>query len=100
MNALMSHGQKHELRCQVWGRVQGVMFRDFCQRQARGHRLTGWVKNNPDGTVSVCARGEKESLELYMQELQRGSMFSRVDTVESKWDSPRETSADFVILYE
>lgn len=28
--------------------------RDFTQRKANGYGVTGWVKNTPDGKVSVC----------------------------------------------
>ena len=36
----------------VTGRVQGVGFRAYVQRSGQQLGLTGWVKNNADGSVS------------------------------------------------
>ena len=47
------------LECQVFGRVQLVMFRDFVTRKARARGIVGTVKNNPDGSVSVVAQGDE-----------------------------------------
>lgn len=100
MDASMSSEDTHELHCRVHGRVQGVMFRDFCQRQARSSRLTGWVKNNSDGTVSLCVRGNRASLEQYLEKLYKGSILARVGQVDVEWVELNDSLQDFVILYE
>ena len=46
----------------VAGRVQGVGFRYFVARSARGLGLSGYVRNLPDGTVEVAASGNRASL--------------------------------------
>ena len=46
----------------VNGKVQGVGFRYFVCRQARGLNLSGWVRNRPDGKVEVLAEGEQSEL--------------------------------------
>jgi acylphosphatase len=46
-----------QMRIIVTGHVQGVGFRYFTQAQALEHNITGWVRNNEDGTVEFgCLR--------------------------------------------
>ena len=42
----------------VRGRVQGVGFRWFVEREAHILQITGWVRNNPDGSVELSALDE------------------------------------------
>ena len=48
----------------VAGRVQGVGFRYFVARSARGLGLSGYVRNLPDGTVEVAAVGNRAALDV------------------------------------
>ena len=43
----------------VRGLVQGVAFRHYTSLAAERHRVTGWVKNLPDGRVEVVAQGDE-----------------------------------------
>ena len=65
----------------VKGRVQGVGFRWFVQREAAEIGLRGWVRNTPDGHVEVLASGDAETLAELKQALRKGSRGSRVDAV-------------------
>jgi acylphosphatase len=47
----------------VKGRVQGVFFRQSCQREARAAGVAGWVRNNYDGTVEAALEGEPDAVE-------------------------------------
>ena len=49
-------------RFAVHGRVQGVGFRDFVQREARRLGLTGYTRNLSDGSVLVCAVGTGDAI--------------------------------------
>ena len=69
----------------IRGRVQGVGFRYFTQRQAVELNLTGWVRNQPDGSVELLAKGEVSALERLLQRLEAGPIGSRVDKVDSQW---------------
>ena len=46
----------------VKGRVQGVGFRWFVQREAAELGLNGWVKNTDQGDVEIVAAGDEASL--------------------------------------
>lgn len=65
----------------VKGRVQGVGFRWFVQREASEIGLRGWVRNTDEGHVEVVAAGEPEDLAELAQSLKKGSRGSRVDAV-------------------
>lgn len=74
----------------VRGRVQGVGFRWFVEREAAAIGLVGWVRNNEDNTVELVAAGEPEQLELLKLRLQQGPRASRVDGVDEVESSPDE----------
>lgn len=50
------------VRIVVSGRVQGVFYRDRCQREATLLGVRGWVQNLPDGTVEVVAEGSRDAV--------------------------------------
>ncbi len=66
----------------VRGRVQGVGFRWFVEREAHALGLSGWVRNNADGAVEVLAVGTNEQLAALKQKLQQGPRAARVDAVD------------------
>jgi acylphosphatase len=66
----------------VRGRVQGVGFRWFVEREAHILQIAGWVRNNSDGTVELQAQGTREQLAGLHGRLREGPRASRVDEVE------------------
>ena len=65
----------------IQGRVQGVGFRWFVQREAGELELRGWVRNTEDGDVEVVAAGESADLDELRLSLKQGPRGSRVDRV-------------------
>ena len=53
------------------GRVQGVGFRFTVQRFARQSKLTGWVRNCPDGTVEALIQGTRKGIDSLCEELEQ-----------------------------
>ena len=53
------------------GRVQGVGFRATARAIARHHAVTGWVRNEDNGSVLLEVQGETAAVELFVTELQR-----------------------------
>ena len=49
------------------GRVQGVGFRFTTEAIAASFRVTGYVKNLPDGRVELVAEGAAEELDRFQQ---------------------------------
>ncbi len=73
------------LNATVFGRVQGVSFRYYTRKEAEGLTLTGWVRNERDGSVSVVAEGSEEGLTSLLNFLNRGPVAARVSKVDSYW---------------
>ncbi len=65
-------------RFSIQGRVQGVGFRDFANREARRRYVTGYVRNLPDGSVLVCAVGSQEAMADLEGVLRAGPRFAEV----------------------
>jgi len=61
------------------GRVQGVGFRAVSHELANEHGVTGWVRNEADGTVSLIAEGERPVVEAYLDAL-RSRMGVNIDS--------------------
>jgi acylphosphatase len=72
----------------VRGRVQGVGFRWFVEREAQILQIAGWVRNDPDGSVEVLAMGTPEQLAQLRSRLQEGPRAARVDDVEESEAEP------------
>src|SRR5215469_1377669 len=66
----------------VRGRVQGVGFRWFVEREAHMLSIAGWVRNNHDGSVEVLAQGTRDQLAGLHSRLREGPRAARVDQVE------------------
>jgi acylphosphatase len=81
----------------IFGHVQGVGFRYFAKNTAEGLRLTGWVRNLPDGNVEVMATGPLPALEQFMHCLKAGPLGSRVEKVDFQWLREPQEFKDFEI---
>lgn len=66
----------------VRGRVQGVGFRWWTRSRAHALGLAGSVRNCPDGTVEVRARGPEDAVDALRRMLGEGPPGARVETVE------------------
>jgi acylphosphatase len=51
------------------GRVQGVGFRATTRAVAASHPITGWVRNEPDGSVSMQVQGAAPDIEAFLATL-------------------------------
>lgn len=81
-------------RVVVTGRVQGVFFRDSCQREAARLHLAGWVRNRNDGAVEAVFEGDADGVAFMVDWCRRGPPRARVDRV-SMIDEPPEGLTSF-----
>lgn len=72
----------------IHGLVQGVGFRYFVYHHAQVLGLKGYVQNELDGTVTVVAQGENETLLVFEKYVKSGPGFSQVREVETTTISP------------
>ena len=78
----------------VSGRVQGVFYRESTRKKAVTLNVTGWVKNNPDGSVELHACGDEEKIKIFIDWLWQGPLLAQVSNV--AWNaSPDETHDAF-----
>ncbi|KAI9694263.1 MAG: hypothetical protein M1820_009066 [Bogoriella megaspora] len=81
----------------VQGRVQGVNFRAFTQRQAEDAGVTGWVKNGSDGTVQGEAQGTDEKIKEFIKDLNRGPPAAKVESVSTSDIDTKEGESGFSV---
>jgi acylphosphatase len=72
------------IRCRVivQGRVQGVFFRAECASTARAQGVSGWIGNQPDGTVYAEFEGARDAVEAMVDWCHTGPLRSTVTHVE------------------
>jgi acylphosphatase len=66
----------------IYGKVQGVFFRDSTRRKAHELELSGFVRNEPDGSVYIEAEGDEENLEIFKSWCHQGPPGANVERVE------------------
>ena len=81
----------------VSGRVQGVGFRWFVEREARAIGVGGWVRNTDGGTVEVLASGTEDQLARLRKALKEGPRAARVDEVQEFDESQEASESSFRI---
>jgi acylphosphatase len=70
------------VRMYIYGRVQGVSFRNTMKRIAKELRLSGWVRNLPEGQVEAVVEGEEEKVERLVSWSHIGPSRAKVIKVE------------------
>ncbi len=84
------------LRLKFSGMVQGVGFRYRMYYTAQSLRLTGWVRNCPDGTVLSEVQGSSADIDKMLSVLSKSSYIDITD-IDSAKLPPDENERSFVI---
>jgi acylphosphatase len=77
-------------RLTIRGRVQGVWYRGSMQEEAARLGVTGWVRNQPDGSVAAEAQGERAAVDALVAWAHEGPPGARVNGVTVEWVSPHD----------
>lgn len=72
------------VRVRISGRVQGVGFRMWTRNEALRLGLTGWVRNEADGSVAALIAGPDNAISTIIQRLRRGPAGASVSAVETE----------------
>jgi acylphosphatase len=80
-------------RLKIFGRVQGVFYRQTTRDTARALGLSGWVRNMPDGTVEAEAVGRKDHIEQLIAWCWQGPPSAKVSDVRVEWLQPADDAA-------
>ncbi len=83
----------------VHGRVQGVNFRAYTARKGRELGLTGWVRNQSDGTVEALAEGSEALLAAFVAFAHVGSPSASVSRVDATWGDASGELSEFHVRY-
>jgi acylphosphatase len=68
-----------EVYAKISGKVQGVGFRSLISRYACKHKIHGFARNLPDGSVEICAQGTKDSIRDFFREIQENSGLALIE---------------------
>lgn len=80
-------------RVTVHGEVQGVSFRYCCAQEAQRYGVVGWVRNEPDGTVSAYLEGSKDAVQELVDWCREGPPSARVFSLDEQVVEPLGATA-------
>ena len=78
---MLDDGHK-AVRLLIFGRVQGVFFRDWTVNEASSRNIDGWVRNRSDGAVETLLVGEQIQVDKMIERLHIGPPSAKVDHIE------------------
>lgn len=81
----------------ITGRVQGVCFRVWTRDEAKRLGLSGWVRNERDGSVTALIAGPETALDTMLQRFWEGPPGASVSAVASEDASSLEAPTGFRI---
>ena len=81
------------------GRVQGVGFRYTAEALALDLKLTGWVKNLPDGRVEMVCEGARSVIEALLAAIQKSHLGRAIEKTACAWEEPKNEFTDFTVEF-
>jgi len=81
------------------GLVQGVGFRYSTASLARRLGVNGYVRNEPDGTVTLVAQGTQAEIEDLLKSIRQSYLGRYVTGEHLRWEEPQDGLEGFTIRY-
>jgi acylphosphatase len=97
MSQTRDKDDRKALRLRVTGRVQGVSFRFWTREQAERVGVSGWVRNEPDGSVEAMIAGPEAAVDEMARLLGEGPPAASVSNVEAIEEDPDMAGEGFRI---
>lgn len=72
----------------VTGRVQGVFFRARLQHECERLGVSGWVRNDPEGSVSAHLEGSPHAVDAAVSWCRTGPPHAEVEQVQVRESAP------------
>jgi acylphosphatase len=69
------------VRLRISGRVQGVAYRAWAERQAGQLAVSGWIRNRRDGSVEAVLCGSEDAVREMVERCRRGPPLARVAAI-------------------
>lgn len=79
-----NNNEKSVIHGYVSGRVQGVGFRAFTQKNAIDAGITGWAKNLIDGRVEFILYGDTAAVNQLVDKITKGPLLANVTHIETE----------------
>jgi len=85
------------IRVIILGKVHGVSFRASAKEKADSLGISGWIKNNQDGTVEAIFEGEEKKIEEILSWCRKGPVHAKVKNVKVSEESYKGEFKDFKV---
>ena len=72
---------RRAVRLEITGRVQGVWYRAWTEREARSRKLDGWVRNRRDGRVEAVLAGAADQVDAMIAACHVGPPAAKVERI-------------------
>jgi acylphosphatase len=97
MDAKVAETDARAVLARITGRVQGVSYRVWARSEAKSIGVTGWVRNEGDGSVSVLVAGPKAKVSQMVDALWEGPAAASVQYVATEETDPGNPPSSFTI---
>lgn len=85
------------IEVRIYGQVQGVFFRQGVKEMAEELGLTGWVRNEADGSVKIVVEGKEENWQKLIEWCKKGTSWAKVEEVKVERQEASGEFSSFVI---